>query len=203
MSLVERCRQRHLGNEGEDEGFTLIELLVVLLIIGILLAIAIPTFLSVTKGANGTAAQSNLTNALTGAKTYYTDSNQSYIGILSGNGTSGPNSTSSLSQIGTGLQFLSGSAANGGHTVSITTNATGTNAGTELLLAAWAPGQNDCWEIYDNTSGANQTAWKGFTPTGSFTGTYYGVIRSTTQTACNASLGTALTAVSTSAFPSS
>jgi len=56
----------------------LIELLVVLLIIGILLAIAIPTFLGVTKGANNTAAQSNLQTALTGAKAYYTNSNQTY-----------------------------------------------------------------------------------------------------------------------------
>ena len=35
-----------------DSGFTLIELMVVLLILAILLAIAIPTFLSVTGGAN-------------------------------------------------------------------------------------------------------------------------------------------------------
>src|SRR5580658_5164755 len=151
MSLVDRCRQRHLGNEGEDEGFTLIELLVVLLIIGILLAIAIPTFLSVTKGANGTAAQSNLTNALTGAKTYYTDSNQSYIGLLTGNGTAGANSTSSLSAIGTGLTYVSVGPANGGHTVAVVQGGTG----TWIELAAWAPGQNDCWLILDNTSSAN------------------------------------------------
>src|ERR1700685_4680384 len=106
MSFSERCHQRRLGTEGLDEGFTLIELLVVLLIIGILLAIAIPTFLSVTKGANGTAAQSNLNNALTGVKTYYTDSNQSYAGLMIAN-----TGTSDLSQIGTGLQYVSGSGA--------------------------------------------------------------------------------------------
>ncbi len=49
--------------------FSLIELLVVLLIIGILLANAIPTFLSVTKTAGDTAAQANLQTALTGAYT--------------------------------------------------------------------------------------------------------------------------------------
>jgi len=49
----------------------LIELMVVLLIIAILLAIAIPTFLGVSNSANDRAAQSNLTNGLTEVKALF------------------------------------------------------------------------------------------------------------------------------------
>jgi len=61
----------------EDEGFTLIELMVVLLIIAILLAIAIPTFLGARNTANARSSQENLRNALTAEQTYWT-SNQSF-----------------------------------------------------------------------------------------------------------------------------
>jgi type IV pilus assembly protein PilA len=57
--------------EGTESGFTLIELMVVLLIMAILLAIAIPTFLGVKGGAQDRAAQSNLTNGLLSAKALY------------------------------------------------------------------------------------------------------------------------------------
>ena len=60
--------------EKDEDGFTLIELMVVVLIIAILLAIAIPTFLGARERANDRAAQSSLRNALTAAKTIYTDS---------------------------------------------------------------------------------------------------------------------------------
>src|SRR5580704_486613 len=76
------------GEEAAEAGFTLIELMVVLLIIAILLAIAIPTFLGVTNTAGDRAAQSNLTNALTEAKALY-QVNQSYTNSTGGGYTSG------------------------------------------------------------------------------------------------------------------
>ena len=57
----------------EEDGFTLIELMVVVLIIAILLAIAIPTFLGAQDRARDRGAQSELRNSLTAAKTIATD----------------------------------------------------------------------------------------------------------------------------------
>jgi type IV pilus assembly protein PilA len=69
--LRETSKREFEGDEAAEAGFTLIELMVVLLIIAILLAIAIPTFLGVANSAGDRAAQSNLTNALTEAKALY------------------------------------------------------------------------------------------------------------------------------------
>ena len=61
----------------KDDGFTLIELMVVVLIIAILIAIAIPTFLGARERAQDRQAQSNLRNAFAAEKVLYTD-NQAY-----------------------------------------------------------------------------------------------------------------------------
>ena len=63
----------------EEKGFTLIELMVVVLIIGILIAIALPTFLGARKRAQDRGSQSNLRNGVAAAKTFFTDKS-SYLG---------------------------------------------------------------------------------------------------------------------------
>ena len=65
----------------DEGGFTLIELLVVILIIGILAAIAIPSFLSQKSKATASQAKELARTAETTAETYATDNNGSYESI--------------------------------------------------------------------------------------------------------------------------
>ena len=71
-----------LRQRSKDEGgFTLIELLVVILIIGILAAIAIPSFLNQKGKAQDSSAKTQAASAQTAMETYATDHNGEYKGL--------------------------------------------------------------------------------------------------------------------------
>ena len=65
--------------EEKDQGFTLIELLVVIIIIGILLAIAVPSYLGFRGRAADSSAKANVRAALPAVEAFYAD-NGTYTG---------------------------------------------------------------------------------------------------------------------------
>jgi type IV pilus assembly protein PilA len=113
--------------------------MVVVLIIGILVAIALPTFLGARERAQNRAAQSSLRNALVAAKTLYTDVSDYSTATPTGLATVEP----SLTYVAAGVDSTSNT------TVSVSVSGTGDVIWSGAALSE----SGDCYWITDNATG--------------------------------------------------
>ena len=74
--MVQKLRQRSQS----ESGFTLVELLVVMLILGLLAAIAVPSFFNQRDKARDADAKAGVRTAQTAMETYATDNGGAYTG---------------------------------------------------------------------------------------------------------------------------
>jgi type IV pilus assembly protein PilA len=136
--MLQKMRERI----GREEGFTLVELLVVMLILGILAAIAIPSFFNQRDKAKDADAKALVRTAQTAVETYATDHQGSYAGVTpadlitientlnNANGGTGAKDGDALTVVSTGTTYtVTVASANTPNTFSIGRVATG---GTSL-----------------------------------------------------------------------
>ncbi|MFI5890889.1 type II secretion system protein [Actinoplanes sp. NPDC051513] len=136
-----------------DEGFTLIELLVVVVIIGVLVAIAVPVYLNYRKGAADKSAQSDVRGAVSAVEQFYTDNGNNYPLDVDGVNSGASGGVASL-----GLKATSAGTATQTITLSDKTELGYVNKGSYYLLCGHNTGGSDKWYVYDSSAGGSVKA---------------------------------------------
>ena len=135
-----------LRNKKDDEGFTLIELLVVVVIIGVLVAIAVPVYLNYRQGAADKSAQSDVRGAISAVEQYYTSNGNEY-----------PASAQSAANSSDIKLTAKDNGQDGSITISEgTTLRYVNNTDDTYLICAWNDGgSEDKWFLYNSELGGS------------------------------------------------
>ena len=147
MQLHDTIARLRAGKKN-DEGFTLIELLVVVVIIGVLVAIAVPVYLNYRQGAADKSAQSDVRGAVSAIEQYYTDNGNAYATLPSATQTAGFN---------LGKATADGTAINK-VTLSDKTKMTYVGTASSYRVCATNTGGSGKVYLYDSTAGGSVTA---------------------------------------------
>ena len=177
--------RRRVAGFPADEGFTIIELLVVLLIMGILMAIAVPMFSSTGAYADDSSAQSDLANAMMAVDSYYL-SNQTFCNTNTTTTTTNTNSSylasylegieQEFTWVSNGTQASAASNQVGYLTYAETGSSSGSCSSSpppQGVIAVYTESSTGvCWLMADNATGSYDV-WAWGTPAGISYGYYY------------------------------